>query len=465
MRPSTRSAGLLSCLVSDGSRKRLLSVNACTDRSHHPIMYYMMYDGLSLLMMEKRCRYMSLSTSMFKSNGSSFTTKTNSDKAPNAARRLQRAPMEAEKLMKKVIGTFQYPKDYDIARGWINAVVKDDSSSPSTINLSVQLFERVVREYFQLLSSDNKDVFINSKSSRDASLWFFNPITVSSLFNRWKEASVRNEDVLSPRDMIQKLQNMSVLLPEHFRYDIATMNILMHALILREPLDRAPFVAEKLLDFIAAEFSARVEHGDTSMRPTSYTYSMVLHAWSKSGLSNASVKMEHILNTVHKELCSSDTPNDAISLVSYKICLRYWSKFKKIEKVDAVMSLLDKNERLREKIDGALVSVVINAYAQSRQVHKVEALYGRMIGKFLPSTTTTSSISTTKKIDTNLVEGLMRSAFYLISFYRREIVDTFKRNRISESSKMLASQYAERAEAVLKQIEAFRETDPYAVGT
>jgi pentatricopeptide repeat protein len=450
---------LHSCHVQDGIRRRLLSIRTCTDRSRNPISYCLMNDGFLLMYGKKRCYYMSFSTSTSRSDVSSFGAKVNSEGTFNVTRRPHRSSLEADNLMKKDVGSFQYPQDYDLAHDWIDEVVKNDSPSPNEINLSVHLFERVVLEYSQLLASHNKDTHSERKSARDQSLWFCNPFYVTTLFSQWRDAAIKNEDVLSPRDMLQKLQNMSALLPEHFRYSIETMNIIMHALIRKEPPHRAPFVAEKLFDFIAADYAARVEHGDTAMRPTSYTYNMVLQAWSESGLPDAPVKMEQILNAVHKENCSTEIRSDdhAKSFVCYKVCLLFWCKLKNIEKIDATMSLLDEIEHLRDTIDGFLFSMVIGAYVQARQVHKGEDLYFRMLRQCLPL----KSAKSLGKIDNEMVNGLMMSAVSLLTFYRHEIAATLHQSHtpIPESSKQLVHLYTERAETILKQMEAFRDID------
>jgi pentatricopeptide repeat protein len=427
-------------------------------------MYRMKFDSLSAVVTKKkRGRFLMLSTSILQREN---TTASNSQEIPALTSPSQRVVFLAEQLMTKDAGSFEYPKDYHAAYDLFGEIVGDANSSSKAINVSVFLLERAVREYSHYLALHVKDMHNTNKSSKNESWWFCNPLVVSSVFNLWKDAAIRNEDVLSPRDMVQKLQNMSVLLPERFRYNISTMNIIMHVLIRKEPLHRAPFVAENLFDFIAAESAARAVHGDSSMQPTSHTYSMVLHAWSQSRLSNAAAKIEQIMATLHKEYCANPELIAAGELVPYAIWIRYWSNLGNAEKVDSILSLLDGNEHLHARVGGNILSHAIYCYTKVGQIKKAELVYDRMISLGPPTTMATNSADSNNIFDDDERRGLMLGSFYLINYYRQVIVALIGNTRvIPQRCEVQIHQYSERAEAVLRQVEEFREIDPESVGT
>lgn len=434
--------------------KRLVSVRSCFHSSCRRVAYHLNYDRFATLeSKKKRSRCLMLSTSSFHSHeipaSGSFTRK-------------QLATNHVDDLMKKDIGSFKYPNDYHAAHECLMETLKDDNPSSKAINMSVHLLERMAREFSHYFAVHIKDLRGTQTHFQNSALWFCNPVVISSVFNQWKNAALRNEDVPSPRDMVQKLQNMAVLLPEHFRCDIMTMNIIMQVLIRTESPHRAPFVAENLFDFISAEHMARAAHGDNSMEPTVHTYCMLLQAWSQSRLSNAAARMEQIMETVHRKNCANP---QAAFVAPYSIWIRYWSNFGNVEKVDAILALLDSNEQLRAKVGCFTLSDAIFCYTKDGKVKKAEGMYDRMISVFTSTRLTANSANINKVMDEDDTKGLMLGSFYLMDCYRKVIVSTMQNHRvIPQGSLLQIRQYTERAEAVLRQVEEFREIDPSSVG-
>jgi hypothetical protein len=436
-------------------QRRLVAV--LSNNCRQAIMYHMNYDiFLTGEAKKKRGRRLSLSTSTFQRESTDVPA-SNSQEIPAFTTRTRLAAFHLEELMKKDDGSFEYPKYYHAAYDWLSEIVGDGNASSKAINLLVHLLLRVVREYSHYLALHVKEIHINNNSSKNEPLWFCNPVVISSVFNRWR-------DVLSPRLLVQKLQNMSVLLPEHFRYDISTMNIILHVIIRKEPLHRAPLVAENLFDFIAAESMTRTVRGDYSMQPSVHTYSLVLHAWSQSRVSNAAAKMEAIMANLHKEYCASPRPISSSEILPYSIWIRYWSNIGNAEKVDAILAMLDGNEHLRAKVGTTILSHVIFCHTKAGQIRKAEIMYDRMMSLETPTTWTASSADMTDVFDDDEIKGLMLGSFYLINYYRQAIVSINNLRIIPDSCKVQIHQYTDRAEAVLRQVEEFREIDPKSVG-
>ena len=230
----------------------------------------------------------------------------------------------------------------------------DVSLWTTTINTALQLLERNVKEYSMLLAlpkmNDTASVSEtnqkNSSMNNPSVVWFSRIQTINTIYNCWKDfallhsshlsnrphqhrPSLMNHNnatsnrptmdgaavLLSPRQLVQSLEQMSILLPHHFHYDIATMNILLTVLIQQAPTKQvAPIIGEQLLDFIRANESNTThtqytdngnndeQHGNTNpfhMIPNADTYAIVIQAWLKSGLPETTAKVNQLLKEFH----------------------------------------------------------------------------------------------------------------------------------------------------------------------
>jgi pentatricopeptide repeat protein len=233
------------------------------------------------------------------------------------------------------------------------------------VNLSFDLLERLVREMAITSSSSSKDggAVVRYKWITPK---YFNP-----LFNRWKEFALQGEPVISARDLVQKLQTMSTLLPE-FTYDIATIGMIMHVVIKQAHPSKAPLVAEGLLEFVrneAAAVTQKPKH--LHLAPDAVTYGLILNAWAASMLPEAPHRMEALMDDMRSR---GIAPN----IVSYNILLRFWGGKGNVNKIEATVETLT-NEGLELDLTG--MSQIVYCYAKVGQVEKGEEVLRRMIDK------------------------------------------------------------------------------------
>jgi pentatricopeptide repeat protein len=381
-----------------------------------------------------------------------------SDVGPIATDRTGEIVRGTEALLKMDIGSFQYPSDFNRAQSLINILIHDvdsDSRCAQAVNACLYLLERTVREHSILLESQDNVLLDNQIP------WFCNPFFFNGLIARWKEQAILKENIIPPRDLVQKLKAMSTFLPSLFRYDIATMNMIMQVIIGLEPPYKAPFVAGSLLDFIEAESSSRTVRDDFSMRPTNVTYSIILHAWSCSGLADAPEKMDKIMEIVHRNDCNDDTPIESVDLVAYKIWIRYWARFGNVGKVESIFAMVNRNERLQSKLDNVLISIVLSCYTKNGQINKAEDMFDRMISIGVPS----MDVDPVEETKENVLRAIMLGANNLMNFYRRVIVTAIDHKRNADAdTQMIVNRNIERAETVLEQIKSFRDMDAESVG-
>jgi hypothetical protein len=101
-------------------------------------------------------------------------------------------------------------------------------------------------------TSNTRTTTTTTNTNNDFNAWFCNPVN----YNKWKEMALlilqqqqrqqqnrhpsnktlsllssNNDILISPRELVQSLERMSNLLPDHFQYNIATMNIIMYILL------------------------------------------------------------------------------------------------------------------------------------------------------------------------------------------------------------------------------------------
>ena len=193
---------------------------------------------------------------------------------------------------------------------------RESELDSESVNLSIALMERLVAE--KARSND----CVQGK-------WVSEPRYFTPLLIFWKEAAKQGKDVITPQTLVQKLQTMSKKLPE-FRYDIATVAIIMDALIQRAPRYRAPLDAEKLLTFVWKEAAATTK---PDFCPNEFIYNNVIQAWAVSGVPQASEKMNALLHTMRQE---GIVPTE----VTYNILLRDWANKGAVDKLKETLDAM-----------------------------------------------------------------------------------------------------------------------------
>lgn len=206
--------------------------------------------------------------------------------------------------------------------------------------------------------------------------WIYHRRYIYPIVNCWRDlvfasaisittTTTKNDAILAPRDMLQKLQKISILAPTSdthddnnmfnnrcrrvFPYDIIAIGMIMSVVQLRSPRVEAPLVMERILNFAkqqsqeleeaeptesgwsaTATAAKSIQNGKSRMRekPDVYLYSQVLQVWSQSGLPQASSRITELWNEMKQDRSNNNgsfsysiAPNE----VSYNIVISYWS--------------------------------------------------------------------------------------------------------------------------------------------
>jgi hypothetical protein len=381
---------------------------------------------------------------------------------------------DADELLNRELHSFVYPDDFDRARRAIHSLMHDTDDisycSPA-INNAIHLMERCVREYAHLYQSHPEEVTTDD-------LWFCNPSYYNGLLNRWKLQALSNEHVLVPpilsaREVLHTWETMSATLPQRFRYNIASMTMIMQVIVALEPAEEAPLVAERLLEFFQAEAT-----DDPALQPDVYVQCLVLAAWSESGLAVASQKMEQIVERIHRDYCRPAAMiEDSISMVPYKIWIRYWARLGNIERVESILQMIELNERLQSKTDAVVLSEALFCYIKVGRIVQAEDTFDKIISMGLPlvegvdddEVVDEGRLNYPMKAQDNFVIAVMASAHYLMNWYRRSVQTMIEQNgqkggELPTSIWRKVDRTMERAERILEHVEPFSVLDVVSIG-
>jgi pentatricopeptide repeat protein len=316
----------------------------------------------------------------------------------------------------------------------------------ATVNASLNLLERLVREMSMAAAAEGSPSTDNiHRAKRICTPRYFNP-----LFNAWKETALllqqqhhtttsnggsaaAAKQLLSARDLVKKLQTMSTLLPE-FCYNIATISMIMHVVIKTHPnVEKAPLVAERLLDFVWSE-SALTDNAD--LAPNSLTYGLILTAWAESGLPEAAQRMHVLVDDMHH--ARHIPPN----IVTYNILLRYWANKRNVERMQQVLDMVQ-----RDGLEPGVLSLAqaLFCYAKVGQTADAAAILDRMLQLRggVRSTLTTTNDEFDDKAVAESVQNLMIA-------YREAVVSASSSNE----KKKQAVADAEALVAKMQQLDA-----------
>jgi pentatricopeptide repeat protein len=352
------------------------------------------------------------------------------------------------------------------------------------VNASLNLLERLVREMsmaaaaagspsnaFAAINEQQNDTLssnatnnINNinihRAKRICTPRYFNP-----LFNAWKETALLQQQqqhtntnsnggsvaaaqqLLSAKDLVKKLQTMSTLLPE-FRYNIATISMIMHVVIKTHPnVEKAPLVAERLLDFVWSE-SALTANAD--LAPNSLTYGLILTAWAESGLPQAAQRMHALVDEMHH--ARHIPPN----IVTYNILLRYWANKRNVERMHQVLDMVQ-----RDGLEPGVLSLAqaLFCYAKVGQTADAAAILDCMLQlrgvvPVVPTAATTTSTNDIEFDDKAVAESVQN----LMIAYREAVVS-------AASSNEKKTQAVADAEALVAKIQQMDAIGPGSFGT
>jgi hypothetical protein len=122
-------------------------------------------------------------------------------------------------------------------------------------NLSIALMEKVASE-------------VSETGNHADGRFIFDSKLVKRLIHKWREVAVKTKTVISPKELLRKLQLLSQSLPE-FPYDVRTMSIILDVIIKQEDKKFAPILAEELLSIMEDYADVSL---NTSVRPPVVIY-------------------------------------------------------------------------------------------------------------------------------------------------------------------------------------------------
>jgi hypothetical protein len=156
-------------------------------------------------------------------------------------------------------GTFS-SMEYQQTKKIMSAFRRFKTFDAESANLSISLMEKVTSE-------------ISETGNHTDGRFIFDQKLVSPLIRRWREVAVKTKNVLSPKDLLRKLQVLSHSLPE-FPYDVRTMSIILDVIIKQEERKFAPTLAEELLSTMEDYADVNMK---SSMQPDVVIYTQGKH--------------------------------------------------------------------------------------------------------------------------------------------------------------------------------------------
>jgi len=231
------------------------------------------------------------------------------------------------------------------ARSILDFFKRAKTTDEDTVNLSIRLIERLFEEM---------------AVSKDGARWICEPRYFNSILNIWKNAAKQGRKVIKPMDLFQKLQAVSRKRPD-FRFDKATIAIIMSVVIKQAHPRKAPFVVEDLLNFLQREAA---EKKRLELQPNAFIYNNVIHAWAVSGLPQAPDKMNSLIQNMRQERTALDS-------ATYNILLRYWAGKGSVEMIEAILDTM-KKERVVPTTPN--VAQAIYCYAKAGRTEKAQEM-------------------------------------------------------------------------------------------
>jgi hypothetical protein len=277
------------------------------------------------------------------------------------AKSLKPPPSKEQRLLKfkKIRKRFRLMLDYEKTprfknlqyariRMSLETIAREKATDEDMVNLSMRIIQRLVRE--------QKKIAITKHFP-----WIKKPQFFFKVYELWKVAYLRGDDVMHPKQLLRSLQTMERHL-EVFHYDINTVSLIIEAWVATLDPSRAPLEAEAMLHFARAEYE-RTQYD--LLRPNAHIYSLVIEAWCNSGLPESLERMERLF----KLMCSTGvTPSRMV----YALFLRYWGERGDIAKVHSILNtMVEQNLR----VDMKVLSEAVKGMARvGKPVHAEELL-------------------------------------------------------------------------------------------
>lgn len=281
------------------------------------------------------------------------------------ARSLKPPTSKEQKLLKfkKIRKRFRQLLDYDKTLRFKNlqygkikqsleTLVREQATDEDIVNLSMRIIQRLVRE--------QKKIAITKHYP-----WIKKPQFFFKVYELWKVAYLRGDDVMHPKQLLRSLQTMERHL-EVFHYDINTVSLIIEAWVATLDPERAPLEAEAMLHFARAEYE-RTQYD--LLRPNAHIYNLVIQTWCNSGLPDSLERMERMFKLMTS---TGVTP----SRMGYASFLRYWGERGDIAKVNSILNTMVEKQL---RVDMKVLSEAVKGMARVGEPVHAEELLSRML--------------------------------------------------------------------------------------
>jgi pentatricopeptide repeat protein len=276
------------------------------------------------------------------------------------------------------------------------------------INASFDSVQRIAQELVALNNCTNSILHVRQRQEyHSLAQWFFAPSRfLNPLLAQWhnvasmtttntRHASFRNQPTDTERhDQPRPPQPHSVTLYSalelrtawqalarslpHFRYDIGAMGVLLNVAMKHAPLAAtAAQAAQEMLDFCQSE---SMHLGYAPLRPDTFTYSTVLHAWAQPHLESDSSVPQRLQNLV-KDMKHHGVP---LNTVVYGILLRYWARRGSVAQIEYWLD--DMTAHGVEPTLSCLAQALFG-YARANQLPMARGILDIMLQQYQTSTT------------------------------------------------------------------------------
>jgi pentatricopeptide repeat protein len=258
-------------------------------------------------------------------------------------------------LLNNPPGTFT-PDMMDAGKRFLDLL--EDFPDAETVNTSIRLWERLVLE-ISLLSEDD------SSLSMLCNPHFFN----ETILKKWRKTAQGGGKVIAPLDVVRIFHSVQKQVSQ-FRCDMATYGIILDVLIRTTEPEKAPKLAEDLLESVHKETEKSSDPDETfdSSRPNVYLYSQVVQAYILSGRKDAPIKIELLLDRMRKQ-----APPDEIT---YNMVIRYYAGRGLAERMQNTLETMSQ-ENIKASV--LTLSQAIHGYVKADQLKKAEDLFEQML--------------------------------------------------------------------------------------
>jgi pentatricopeptide repeat protein len=233
------------------------------------------------------------------------------------------------------------------------ARLKSVESTPDTVNLSLDLWKRVIEE-------------INFQKERSNFLQLIGMDSVKMLLKNWGIlAKEKPEEVPSPQDLAMRLLKIA---RAGFHFSDVIPGILMGVLVDQNVNNKRtlPFLAESLMKIFREN---ALPNQITGLEPNVYVYARLIKTWADSGRPEVLKKIDKIFKNMSED-------NVPPNIVCYTIFLKISAQKASVVRIDRLLESM-KNQRV--ELDGMSINEAIYGYVRGNMFDKANELFDKLL--------------------------------------------------------------------------------------